>query len=353
MAAHRSGIGTWLTVGLVTRGRCWLPRRQRACPSAALDERVSTEYRRTWLPPGASAGSRARPSLSMVAAQSPSVVRCACRRANEAADHRADRRARPCASTSSTRSSCIDDGSTDDTAAIAAAAGARVVARGDGAARGRAGLGQGQRDVEVAVRLHAATSSAGSTPTCATSAASSSNGCCAPLLDRPDDDVREGATTRARSKARRPAAAASPSSSPARCCRCCSRSSPTSCNRSAASTRRGASALEVVPFVEGWGVELGLLVDVVERFGRDAVAQVDLGVREHRNRPLDELGPQALAVMATALRRAGLCPRRSRRSSSCCAPRPTARSRRSRSRCASARRSSRCRRTERVSRPPR
>jgi glucosyl-3-phosphoglycerate synthase len=68
------------------------------------------------------------------------------------------------------------------------------------------------------------------------------------------------------------------------------------------------SALEVLPFVEGWGVELGLLVDVVERFGRDAVAQVDLDVREHRNRPLDELAPQALAVMATALRRAGLLP---------------------------------------------
>jgi len=67
-------------------------------------------------------------------------------------------------------------------------------------------------------------------------------------------------------------------------------------------------ALEVLPFVEGWGVELGLLVDVVERFGRDAVAQVDLDVREHRNRPLEELGPQALAVMAIALRRAGLLP---------------------------------------------
>jgi glucosyl-3-phosphoglycerate synthase len=68
------------------------------------------------------------------------------------------------------------------------------------------------------------------------------------------------------------------------------------------------SALEVVPFVEGWGVELGLLVDIVERFGRDAVAQVDLGVREHRNRPLADLGPQALAIMITALQRAGLVP---------------------------------------------
>jgi glucosyl-3-phosphoglycerate synthase len=68
------------------------------------------------------------------------------------------------------------------------------------------------------------------------------------------------------------------------------------------------SALEVLPFVEGWGVELGLLVDVVERFGRDAVTQVDLDVREHRNRSLEDLGPQALAVMTTALRRASLLP---------------------------------------------
>jgi glucosyl-3-phosphoglycerate synthase len=66
------------------------------------------------------------------------------------------------------------------------------------------------------------------------------------------------------------------------------------------------SILETVPFVEGWGVEIGLLLDVVHRFGIQSVSQVDLGVREHRNRPLDQLGPQALAILATALRRAGL-----------------------------------------------
>jgi glucosyl-3-phosphoglycerate synthase len=66
------------------------------------------------------------------------------------------------------------------------------------------------------------------------------------------------------------------------------------------------AVLEVVPFVEGWGVEFGLLVDIVERFGRDAVEQVDLGSREHRNRPLDELAPQARAILATALQRAEL-----------------------------------------------
>jgi glucosyl-3-phosphoglycerate synthase len=66
------------------------------------------------------------------------------------------------------------------------------------------------------------------------------------------------------------------------------------------------SVLEQVPFVEGWGVEIGLLVDIVRGFGLAATAQVDLGVREHRNRPLDELGGQATAILLTALRRAGL-----------------------------------------------
>ena len=65
-------------------------------------------------------------------------------------------------------------------------------------------------------------------------------------------------------------------------------------------------ALEVLPFVEGWGVELGLLVDIVERFGRDSVTQVDLGAREHRNHPVEELSAQSLAIIAIALRRAGL-----------------------------------------------
>jgi glucosyl-3-phosphoglycerate synthase len=61
--------------------------------------------------------------------------------------------------------------------------------------------------------------------------------------------------------------------------------------------------LEAVPFASGYGVELGLLVDVAARFGLDAIAQVDLGERHHRNRTLDELGPQAAAILHTALRR--------------------------------------------------
>lgn len=64
--------------------------------------------------------------------------------------------------------------------------------------------------------------------------------------------------------------------------------------------------LERLPFVEGYGVDLGLLIDVAARFGAEAVAQVDLGARLHRNRSLDELGAQALEVMRTALHRAGV-----------------------------------------------
>ncbi len=64
--------------------------------------------------------------------------------------------------------------------------------------------------------------------------------------------------------------------------------------------------LEQVPFVQGYGVDLGLLVDVAARFGVESIAQADLGVRNHRNRPLDELAVQATSVLRVALLRAGV-----------------------------------------------
>jgi glucosyl-3-phosphoglycerate synthase len=66
------------------------------------------------------------------------------------------------------------------------------------------------------------------------------------------------------------------------------------------------SLLEQLPFVGGYGVDIGLLIDVAARIGLSRMAQVDLGVRVHRNRPLDELSPQAIAVLRTALSRAGI-----------------------------------------------
>lgn len=67
---------------------------------------------------------------------------------------------------------------------------------------------------------------------------------------------------------------------------------------------RRATALEL-PFTDGYGVEAGLLVDVAARHGASSVRQVDLGVRRHRNRPLEELGPMADVVAATLLEKAG------------------------------------------------
>ncbi len=64
--------------------------------------------------------------------------------------------------------------------------------------------------------------------------------------------------------------------------------------------------LEALPIVCGWGVDLALVVDVVARHGLPALAQVDLGTRRHRHRPLDQLSPQAMAILTTALRRAGI-----------------------------------------------
>jgi glucosyl-3-phosphoglycerate synthase len=64
--------------------------------------------------------------------------------------------------------------------------------------------------------------------------------------------------------------------------------------------------LESVPFVGGYGVDLGLLIDVSERFGRSGLVECDLGTRVHRNRPLSDLSVQALAILQTALQRAGV-----------------------------------------------
>ncbi|MCB1039452.1 MAG: hypothetical protein KDA94_07990, partial [Acidimicrobiales bacterium] len=68
------------------------------------------------------------------------------------------------------------------------------------------------------------------------------------------------------------------------------------------------SLLEQLPFVVGYGVDVALLIDAVRTVGLGGIAQVDLGVRHHRNRTLDELGPQALAVGQAILDRAGVRP---------------------------------------------
>jgi glucosyl-3-phosphoglycerate synthase len=64
--------------------------------------------------------------------------------------------------------------------------------------------------------------------------------------------------------------------------------------------------LTSVPFAPGYGVEIGLLIDTYDRLGLDAIAQVNLGVRAHRNRPLTELSAMSRQVIATLLSRCGV-----------------------------------------------
>lgn len=61
--------------------------------------------------------------------------------------------------------------------------------------------------------------------------------------------------------------------------------------------------LDRVHLENGYGVEAALLVDVASIGGHKAVAECDLGVREHRNRPLSELAPQASEVMQALMAR--------------------------------------------------
>jgi glucosyl-3-phosphoglycerate synthase len=63
---------------------------------------------------------------------------------------------------------------------------------------------------------------------------------------------------------------------------------------------------EKIGFARGYGVEIAMLIDAAREFGAGSIAQVDLGVRVHRNRPLAELRPQADDVLRAALERAGL-----------------------------------------------
>jgi glucosyl-3-phosphoglycerate synthase len=64
--------------------------------------------------------------------------------------------------------------------------------------------------------------------------------------------------------------------------------------------------LESVPFAAGYGVEIGLLLDTVALHGLDALAQVNLGVRKHRNRSLVQLGVMSRQIVGAVLRRCGL-----------------------------------------------
>ncbi|MFE1591087.1 glucosyl-3-phosphoglycerate synthase [Nocardia sp. NPDC058705] len=61
-----------------------------------------------------------------------------------------------------------------------------------------------------------------------------------------------------------------------------------------------------ISIASGYGADIGILMDCWQRCGLAAIAQVDLGIRLHRNRPTHELAVMSRQVVATLLDRLGI-----------------------------------------------
>jgi glucosyl-3-phosphoglycerate synthase len=59
--------------------------------------------------------------------------------------------------------------------------------------------------------------------------------------------------------------------------------------------------LEQLPFFSGYGVEIGLLIDMLEKFGVRSIAQVDLLERVHHNQPLEALSKMSFAIIQAVI----------------------------------------------------
>ena len=59
--------------------------------------------------------------------------------------------------------------------------------------------------------------------------------------------------------------------------------------------------LESIPFSTGYGVEVGLLIEVYEKFGLEAIAQVNLQRRVHRNQPISALSKMSFVILQTII----------------------------------------------------
>jgi len=58
-----------------------------------------------------------------------------------------------------------------------------------------------------------------------------------------------------------------------------------------------------IPFLTGYAVESGIMIDVLKRVGLGAMAQVDLGTRQNRHQPLRDLSRMSYAVLRAVSRR--------------------------------------------------
>ena len=61
---------------------------------------------------------------------------------------------------------------------------------------------------------------------------------------------------------------------------------------------QGRDVLDAIPFHTGYGVEIAMLVEVWNRVGLDAMAQVDLGTKRNAHQSLSALNGMANEVVA-------------------------------------------------------
>lgn len=63
------------------------------------------------------------------------------------------------------------------------------------------------------------------------------------------------------------------------------------------------SVLENIEYTSGYGVEVQSLIEILEKFGLDCIAQSNLIERVHRHQPINSLSKMSSAIMQTILRR--------------------------------------------------
>ena len=62
-------------------------------------------------------------------------------------------------------------------------------------------------------------------------------------------------------------------------------------------------AVPNIPFFTSYAVEIGHLIDLVDKIGIDGLGQVDLEIRHHRNQDLEGLTKMAFVIMQAVMKR--------------------------------------------------